>query len=68
MLSAKDFLAPYQLADKHQAAMQAVVLMQAKQQKREAADLANGRLVRISFFNGTTTHTDVYPARVAVAQ
>jgi hypothetical protein len=67
MLSAKDLLAPYQLADQHQATMPAVVLMQARQEKREVADLATGRLVRIRCFDGTT-HTDVYPAHEAAAQ
>jgi hypothetical protein len=65
MLSAKDLLTPYHHAAHEQVTLQAVVLMQANQKKRETADLAAGRLVRISFFDGTTTHTDVYPARVA---
>lgn len=65
MRSAKNLLTPLHRASQEQATLQAVLLMQAKQKKRAAADLAAGRTVRISFQAPGAPHTDVYPARVA---
>jgi hypothetical protein len=66
MLSVKDILTSSQRADHEQATMQRVLLMQGKQKKREAADIAAGRLVRIAFHpNGALAATGLYPARVA---
>jgi hypothetical protein len=66
MPSAKVLLVPYHLASQEQAKLQTILLVQAKQKKREAADLAAGRLVRIAFHpNGAPVATGLYPARVA---
>ena len=65
MLSAKDLLAAHQQATHAQTSVQSALLMQVQQQKRQAADLAAGRLVRIRFQAPGAPHVDVYPARVA---
>jgi hypothetical protein len=62
----QSLLAPYHLASQEQATLQTILLVQAKQKKREADDLAAGRLVRIAFHpNGAPVATGLYPARVA---
>lgn len=65
MLSAKDLLTNHQAASHEQAILQGLLLLQAKQKKREAADLAAGRLVRITFWAGDTRTSGTYPTRVA---